>query len=93
MFTRQIDQLMRKSLNNNKSWQKMVFENLSPNVSSLYLFINSTQIEGAISITCFGINLTLHLKWSEHCKSLVSRANKRGYQLWRLSQINIDEEC
>ena len=71
----------------------MVFESLSQNVSSLYLFINSTRIEAANAITCFGIDLTLHLKWNEHCKSLVSRANKRGYKLWRLSQINIDEEC
>ena len=34
-----------------------------------------------------------HPKWNKYCKSLLTRANKRVYQLWQLSQIKIDEEC
>ena len=71
----------------------IVFKNPSKKVSSLDLFINGTRIEGANSIKFLGATLTAHLKWNQHCKSLVARANKRIYQLWRLSQINIDEEC
>ena len=71
----------------------MLFKNLSKQVSSLDLFINGTRIEGAKSIKFLGVNLTPHLKWNQHCKSFVARANKRIYQLWRLSQINIDKEC
>ena len=71
----------------------MLFKNPSKIVSSLDLFINRTKIEDANSIKFLGVNLTPHLKWNQHCKSLVARANKRIYQLLRLSQINIDEEC
>ena len=71
----------------------MLFKNPSKKISSLDLFINGTRIEGANSIKFLGVNLTPHLKWNQHCKGLVARANKRIYQLWRLSQINNDEEC
>ena len=71
----------------------MLFKNPSEKVSSLDLFIIGTQIEGANSIKFIGVNLTPHLRWNEHCKSLVARAIKRIYQLWWLSQINIVEEC
>ena len=71
----------------------MLFKNPSKKVSSLDLFINGTRIEGANSIKFLGVNPTPHLKWNPHCKILVARANKRIYQLWRLKQINIDEEC
>ena len=71
----------------------MLFKNPSKKVSSLDLFINGTRIKGANSIKLIGVNPTPHLKWNEHCKRLDARANKRIYQLWRFSQINIDEEC
>ena len=71
----------------------MLFNNPSKKFFSLDLFINGTRIEGANSIKFLCVNLTPHLKWNQHCKSLVARANKRICQLWRLSQINIDEEC
>ena len=71
----------------------MLFKNPSMKVSSLDLFINGIRIEGAKSIKFLGVNLTPLLKWNQHCKSLVARANKRVYQLWRLNQINIDEGC
>ena len=71
----------------------MLFKNPSKKFSSLDYFINGTRIEGANSIKFLGVNFTPHLKKNEHCKSLVARANKRIYQLWRLSQNNIDEEC
>ena len=73
----------------------MLFKNPSKKVSSVDLFINGTRIEvkffGVIKF--FGVNLTPHLRLNEHRKSWVARANKRIYQLWRLSQINIDKEC
>ena len=70
----------------------MLFKNPSKKVSSLDLFINGTKIEDANSIKFLGVNFTPHLKWNQHCKRLVAIANKRIYQIWRLSQINIDEE-
>ena len=51
------------------------------------------ELNGTISIKFLGVKFTPHLKWNQHCKSLVAREKKRIYQLWRLSQINIDEEC
>ena len=71
----------------------MLFKNPSKKVSSLNFFINGTRIEDANSIKFLGVNLTPHLKWNQHCKCLAARANKRINHLWRLSQINIDEEC
>ena len=70
----------------------MRFKNPSKKVSSLDLFINGTRIEGANTIKFPGVKLNRHLKWNEQCKSL-ARANRIIYQLSRLSQINIDEEC
>ena len=71
----------------------MLFKNPSKKIASLDLYINGTRIEGANSVKFLGVDLPPHLKWNEHCKSLVERANKTIYQLWRLSQINIDGEC
>ena len=71
----------------------MLFKNPSKTASRLDLFINGTRIEGASSIKFLGVNLSPHIMCNKHCKSLVARANKRIYQLWWLSQINIDEEC
>ena len=55
----------------------MLFKNPSKKVSSLDLFINGTRIKDANSIKFLGVNLTPHLKWNEHCKSLMARANKK----------------
>ena len=38
------------------------------------------------------ITLTPHLRWNDHCQSLIKRANSRLFQLWRLSNLNINEE-
>ena len=46
----------------------MLLKNPSKKVSSLDLFINGTQIEGANSIKFFGVNFTPHLKWNKHSK-------------------------
>ena len=40
----------------------------------------------------FGITSTPHLKWNEHCKDLIRRANSRLFQLWKLSNLNVNEE-
>ena len=50
------------------------------------------ELRAQIQSNFFGVNFTPHLKLNKHCKSSVARASKRIYQLWRLSQINIDEE-
>ena len=71
----------------------MFFKKPSKKVFSLELFIKGTQIVSANSIKFLGVNLTQHLKWNEHTKSLVARANKGIYHIWRLSQFNINEEC
>ena len=87
--------MVRKTEDKTKSRQNKfyaVYKSVKK-VSSLDIFINGTRIEGANSIKFLGVNLTPHLKWNQHCKSFVARANKRIYQLWRLSPINIDEEC
>ena len=53
-----------------------LFKNPSKKVSSLDLFIVGTRIECANSIKFLAVNLTPYLKWKQHCKSLVARANK-----------------
>ena len=36
--------------------------------------------------------MTPHLNWNEHCKDITTRANKRIFQLWRLSNLNVEQE-
>ena len=36
--------------------------------------------------------MTPHLNWNEHCKDIVTRANKQMFRLWRLSNFNIEQK-
>ena len=36
--------------------------------------------------------MTPQLNWNEHCKDITSRANKRIFQLQRLSNLNVEQE-
>ena len=36
--------------------------------------------------------MTPHLNWNEHCKDITTRANKRIFQLWRLSNLNVEQQ-
>ena len=33
-----------------------------------------------------------HLNWNEHCKVIKTRANKRILHLWRIGNLNIEQE-
>ena len=33
-----------------------------------------------------------HLNWNEHCKNIAISENKRIFQLWRLSNLNVEQE-
>ena len=70
----------------------MLFKNPSEKQTSLSLNINGRQIEEANTIKFLGITMTLRLNWNEHCKNIVTRANKRIIQLWRLSNFKIEQE-
>ena len=70
----------------------MLFRNLSKRQTSLSLNIYGKQIEEAKTIKIIGITMTPHLNWSEHCKDITTRANKRIFQLWRLSNLNVEQE-
>ena len=70
----------------------MIFKNPSKKESSLELNIKGISIQKTQLIKFLGITLTPHLKWNEHCKDLIRRANSRLFQLWRLSNLNVKEE-
>ena len=70
----------------------MIFKNRSKKESSLELKIKEIFIQKRQSIKFLGIFLTPHLKWNEHCKDLIQRANSRLFQLWKLSNLNVNEE-
>ena len=70
----------------------MLFRNPSKKQTSLSLNINGRQIEEAKTIKFLRITMTPRLNWNEHCKNIVTRANKRIFQLWRLSNFNIEQE-
>ena len=70
----------------------MLFRNPSKRQLSLSLNINGNQIEEAKTIKFLGITMTPHLNWNEHCKDITTRANRRIYQLWRLSNLNVEQE-
>ena len=69
----------------------MLFRNPSKRQTSLSLNINGNQIEEAKTKFLL-INMTPHLNWNEHCKDIATRANKRIFQLWRLSNLNVEQE-
>ena len=70
----------------------MLFRNPSKRQTSLSLNINGNQIEEAKTIKFLGITMTPHLNWNEHCKDITTRANKRIFQLRRLSNLNVEQE-
>ena len=39
-----------------------------------------------------GITFTRHLRSNEHCKDLIRRAKSRLFKLWKLSNLNVNEE-
>ena len=70
----------------------MPFRNPSKRQTSLSLNINGRQNEEWKTINFLGITKTSHLNWNEHCKYIATRANKRIFQLWRLSNLNVEQE-
>ena len=58
----------------------------------LELNIKGISIQKTKSIQFLGFILTPHLKWNEHCQGLIRRANSRLFQLWKLSNLNVNEE-
>ena len=70
----------------------MLFKSPSKKQTTLSLNINRKQIEEAKTIKFVGITTTLHLNLKEHCKDITTRANKRIFQLWRLSNHNVEQE-
>ena len=81
-----------KSKINPAKTKYILFRNPSKKQTSLSLNINRRQIEEAKTIKFLGITMTPRLNWSEHCKNVVTRANERIFQLWRLSNFNIEQE-
>ena len=70
----------------------MLFKNPSKRQTNLSLNINGKQIEEAKTIKFLGITMTPHLNWNEHCQDITSSANKRIFQLQRLSNLNVEQE-
>ena len=70
----------------------MLFRNPSKRQTSLSLYTNGKQIEEAKTIKFLGITMTPHLNWNERYKDITTRANKRIFPLWRLSNLNVDQE-
>ena len=69
----------------------MLFRNPSKRQTSPSLNINGIQIE-AKTIRSLGITMTPHLNWNAPCKDIATRANKRIFQLWRVSNFNVEQE-
>ena len=103
--TQLIQNNLQSSLNSLKDWcdflkikinpiktQYMIFKNPTKNESELNLKIIGVPIGKTISLKFLGITLTPHLRWNDHCNNLVKKANRRLFQLWRLSNLNINEE-
>ena len=82
---------LKIKINPNKTQYKM-FKNPSKKESELNLKIKGVPIGKTDSLKFLGITLTPHLRWNDHCNSLVMKANSRLFQLWRLSNLNINEE-
>ena len=69
----------------------MLFKNPSKRQTSLSLNINQTkQFEETKAIKFLGITMTPQLNWNEQCKDITSGANKRIFQLQRLSNLNVE---
>ena len=83
--------LLKIKINPNKT-QYMIYKHPSEKESELNLKIKGVPIGRTISLKFLGFTLTPHLRWNDHCSSLVKKANIRLFQLWRLSNLNINEE-
>ena len=70
----------------------MLFKNSSKRQTSLSLNINGKQIEEAKTMKTLEMTMTPQLNWNEYCKIITSRANKRIFQLQRLSNLNVEHE-
>ena len=81
---------MKIKINPNKT-HYLIFKNPSKKKPSIELNIKRISIQKTQSIKFLGITFTPHLKWNEHCKDLVQRANSRLFQLWKLSNLNFNE--
>ena len=73
--------------------QYMLFRNPSKRQTSLSLNINGKQIEEAKSIKFLGVTMRPHLNWNEHCKDITIGANMQIFQLRRLSNLKVEQEC
>ena len=82
---------LKIKINPNKT-QYMIFKNPSKKESELNLKIKGAPIGETESLKFLGITLTPHLIWSDHYNTLVKKANSRLFQLWRLSNLNNNEE-
>ena len=83
--------LLKIRINPNKT-QYIIFKNPSKKESELNLKIEGVPIRKIESLKFLGITLTPHLRWKDHCNSLVKKAKSRSFQLWRLSNLNINKE-
>ena len=70
----------------------MLIRNPSKRQTSLSLNINEKQIEEAKDSEILRITKNPHLNCKEHCKDITTRANKQTFQLWRLSNLNVEQE-
>ena len=70
----------------------MLFRNPSKRQTSPSLNINGNKIEQTKTIKFLGITRTPHLNWNDHCKDITTRANKWIFQLWRLKNLNNEQE-
>ena len=82
---------LKTKINPNKT-QYMIFKNPSKKKSELNLKIKGVPVGKTQSLKFLGITLTLNIRRNDHCNSLKKRANSRLFQLWRLSNQNINEE-
>ena len=82
---------LKIKINPNKT-QYMIFKNPSKKKSDLNLKIKGVPVGKTQTLKFLGITLTPHLRWNDHCNSLKKRANSRLFQLWSLSNLNINEE-
>ena len=73
---------LKIKINPNKT-QCMIFKNPSKKKSELNLNIKGVTVGKTQSLKFPGVTLTPHLRWNDHCNSLIRRANSGLFQLWR----------
>ena len=67
---------LKIKINPNKT-QYMIFKNPSEKKSELNLKIKGVPVGKTQTLKFLGITLTPHLRWNDHCQSLIKRANSR----------------